>query len=394
MDILSELSGVILALISNLSVFWIIYFVFISFILLILIFTAATNLFVGPFLRKKIEIRTFPMVSILVPARNEEKNIRRSIESIVNQDYPNYEIIILDDNSTDNTYKICLEYKNSDNFRLLKGGDLLPGWLGKNNACRQLAENATGEILIFTDADNFHEKFAVSNTVAYMQKYNLGMLSAFPQQFTNSFWEKLIIPVIDLIIYSGLILWTTFLLPFKVFAAANGQWIAFTRLAYDKIGGHNAVKHHIVEDVALSRAAKDAGIKTLTTAGTGAVYGKMYSNFGEIWQGLSKNIYGLTDFKAIPFFILLSLIFICGILPYFLLFDNELRPFATIAVALNILWRIFLSIGFKHSVVISTILHPLSLLMLISIGVNSFIASTFGTLKWKGRDIKIHFEEK
>jgi chlorobactene glucosyltransferase len=217
------------------------------------------------------------------------------------------------------------------------------------------------------------------------------MLSAFPEQKTESFFEMLIVPVIDLIVYSGLILWSTLIIPSKIFSAANGQWLAFTRESYYKIGGHDAVKNHIVEDVALSRIAKSLRIRILTCAGTDAVYGKMYSNIHEIWQGLSKNIYGLTDFKPIPFFALLLLIFSFGILPYILLFFEFTRFFAIILVSINIFWRFFLSVGYKHNILISVFLHPFSLMMLIAIGINSYIKSTYGELSWKGRKIKIDF---
>lgn len=358
-------------------------------VLFILLVTTLINIIFGPYLKNAPKLKSFPMVSILVPARNEEHNIRRCIESLLNQDYPNYEIIVLDDNSTDKTYQICEEYKNISNFNVFKGGELLSGWLGKNNACRQLAEYAKGDILIFTDADNFHEVFAVSNTVSLLDKNNLGMLSAFPEQKTESFFEKLIIPVIDLIVYSGLILWTTLLIPSKIFSAANGQWLAFTREAYNKIGGHSAVKGHIVEDVALSRVAKSLDIRILTCAGTGIVYGKMYSSIQEIWQGLSKNIFGLTDFKPIPFFALLLLIFSCGILPFLLLFFEYTRFLALFLVLINMVWRLLLSVGYKHNILISVFLHPFSLMMLMAIGINSYIKSTYGELSWKGRSIKV-----
>lgn len=373
----------------SLSILWQIYFIAIGTILLILLFTTLINSLFGPYLKKAPKVEFTSKVSVLVPARNEERNIDKCINSVLSQDYPNFELIILDDNSEDNTYNICTKYKDKSNFQVIKGEELPEGWLGKNNACKQLSEYATGDILIFTDADNFHNANAISNTVGYFQKYNLGMLTAFPEQKMGSFFENLIIPIIDLIVYSGLVLWTTLLLPYKIFAAANGQWIAFTREAYQIIGGHEAVKNHIVEDVALSRIAKTKGIRLLTTSGKDIVYGKMYSNFSEIWQGLSKNVYGLTDFKPIPFFILSFIIFLCGVFPYILLLNSFLFNFAILIILLNVIWRGTLAINFHHNLIFSLILHPVSLLMLIIIGFNSFIGSVYGTLQWKGRIIRL-----
>lgn len=356
--------------------------------------TVIINVIFGPMLETKGNIELFPKVSILVPARNEERNIDICIKSLLNQDYPNYELIILDDNSIDNTLKICKKFENLPNYRIIKGLSLPNDWLGKNWACHQLANQSNGEILIFTDADNFHHQNSVRNTVQYFQKYKLGMMSAFPQQITNTFSEKLIVPIIDLLIYSGLILWTTYKLKNKLFAAANGQWIAFTRDTYFKIGGHQAVKNKIVEDLSLSRLAKSCGIKTMTTSGTGVVFGKMYNNFTEIWNGLSKNIYGLTDYKPIPFILLLIIVIICGILPYLYLFHSELYYFAVIIVVLNIFGRILLAYKYKHNYFVAVIFHPISLLLLVLIGVNSYYKSSYGKLKWKDREINIKKEFK
>jgi len=369
----------------------IIYFSFSTLVLLVLISNSLMNSVLGPFLNKYLPTRSHDLVSVLVPARNEEKNISVCIESLIKQDYPNFEIIILNDNSTDNTYEVANSYLNSaNNIKVLNGDKLPEGWLGKNWACHQLAQNSHGRILIFTDADNYYESTAVSKTVSAIQKHNLDMLSAFPQQITDSFSQKLIIPVIDLILYSGLILWTTVLLPFKVFAAANGQWIAFKRESYFRIGGHESVKMHIVEDVALSRIAKSNGLRLLTLAGTGEIYGKMYSNFKEVWNGLSKNIYGLTDFKPAPFFALLVILLLTSVIPYIMIFDSSIAVYSAFLIALNLIWRLILGLNFKHYVLISTIMNPLSILSLLTIGINSYYKSTFKQITWKDREIKIN----
>jgi chlorobactene glucosyltransferase len=343
----------------------------------------------GPFLYKAKELDSREKISVLVPARNEERNIEILIKSILNQKYPNYELIVLDDNSSDNTYDIAAKYIDNPKFKLLRGTNLPNGWLGKNYACQCLADAATGEYLIFTDADNYHDINALSKTVSMMKRYNLDMLSAFPQQKTISFYEKLIIPLIDVIIYSGLILWTTYHLKSSAFAAANGQWIAFRKKLYQEIGGHAAVKDKIVEDVELSRIAKKSKAKIMTASGKDLIFGRMYNSLNEIWEGLSKNIYGLTNFETIPFFVLTLLIFLACILPYFMLLSKTLFEFALVAVLINSVWRFLLAVRYSHNIFISVFLHPISMILLILIGFNSFYRSTFKTLRWKGRDIKI-----
>ncbi|MDX9789973.1 MAG: glycosyltransferase family 2 protein [Candidatus Kapaibacterium sp.] len=357
--------------------------------LTIFLVTATINIMFGPFLYKAKELDSREKISVLVPARNEERNIEILIKSILNQKYPNYELIVLDDNSSDNTYDIAAKYIDNPKFKLLRGTNLPNGWLGKNYACQCLADAATGEYLIFTDADNYHDINALSKTVSMMKRYNLDMLSAFPQQKTISFYEKLIIPLIDVIIYSGLILWTTYHLKSSAFAAANGQWIAFRKKLYQEIGGHAAVKDKIVEDVELSRIAKKSKAKIMTASGKDLIFGRMYNSLNEIWEGLSKNIYGLTNFETIPFFVLTLLIFLACILPYFMLLSKTLFEFALVAVLINSVWRFLLAVRYSHNIFISVFLHPISMILLILIGFNSFYRSTFKTLRWKGRDIKI-----
>jgi len=366
------------------------YFFITFFCLLILIFNVTINILWGPYLKKiKINLQSYPKVSILIPARNEENNIKKVIESSLKQNYPSFEVIVLDDNSTDKTYEIARNYEaTNSNFKIIKGDKLPDGWFGKNWACYQLANNASGETLIFTDADNFFENDAVIKTVSILKQYDLDMFSVFPQQITTTFWEKLIIPIIDLIVYSGLILKTSYYFPFSLFAAANGQWIAFKKSSYEELGGHSSVKNQIVEDVALARFFKKNKKKILVGAGTGVIYGKMYDNFKQIWSGLSKNLFGLTDFKTIPFFIILILMLLVCVVPYLLLFTlTNYFILILFIIILNIIWRVLLAINFKHNILYSTLLHPISILLITIIGINSFLKSKFGVLSWKEREI-------
>jgi len=289
--------------------------------LFILLFTTVINIIFGPFLRKSYPISDTPKVSVMVPARNEEDNIENCIRSIMNQNYRNFELIVLDDNSTDRTYEILRQLqKEFSNLKVIKGLELPNGWLGKNYACKQLSDNATGAIFVFTDADNTHSPNALTNTVAYMQRFELDLLSAFPQQKTLTFFEKLIVPIIDLIIYSGLPLWTTLFVPYRAFAAANGQWIAFNSKTYNAVGGHEAVKSQIVEDVEFAKLFKTKSYRTLTTIGTDVVFCRMYKSLPEIRQGLSKNLFGLTGYNPTLFLIILLIAIISMVLPFVLFF--------------------------------------------------------------------------
>ena len=289
----------------KLALFSIFYFIIAS--LLIFLTIAIFNIIFGPFLKQKHELSSKPLVSVLIPARNEEKNIGGCLQSLLAQNYDHFEIRVLDDESTDRTAAIAQEYVNQNSpIRVHSGKPLPEGWTGKNWACHQLSQQAKGDILIFTDADNRFEPAAISYTIGWMQRYQLAMFSVFPQQITSSLFEKLIVPVIDLLLYASLILWLTYHSRFSSLAAANGQWIAIQREAYEKIGGHQAVRRQIVEDVELSRLAKRNGIKILTGAGTDMVYGHMYHSAREVWDGFSKNLFGLVSNRVIPFFLIFA----------------------------------------------------------------------------------------
>jgi len=344
------------------------------------------NALTAPMLKKAPPHQTTWRVSVLVPARHEEKNIGACLEGLIKQDYPNLEIFVLDDNSSDHTAAIVQQFSSRDQrVKLIAGKPLPAGWLGKNWACHQLSESATGEIFIFTDADNRYAPQAVSHTLGWMQQLQLGMLSAFCHQITKTLPEKLAVPVVNMFVYSYLPLWLTYYCKDASLAAANGQWLVFTRTAYQRTGGHRAVQNHIVEDVELSRHAKRAGEKILAVSARDEVFSRMYHSAREVWEGYSKNLFGLMNFKTIPFFMVLALLFFIHVSPYVLVWFKPFTTLALLAIAINVLIRFTLAIKFAQPVLVSALLHPVSILYTILIGLNSYRCHKTGGLKWKGR---------
>lgn len=359
-------------------------------VLAVALFNAAT----APMLKKSIRPQNRPRVSVLIPARNEEANIGACIEGFLSQNYDNFEILVLDDQSTDRTAAIIEKFSEQyPEVQAIRGEPLPAGWLGKNWACHQLSQYANGEILIFTDADNCPAPSAVVNTVAYMQKLELGLLSAFPEKVTVTLAEKLVVPVVDMFVYAGLPLWLTYFSRFPSLAAASGLWIAFTRNAYQQIGGHQAVSNQIVEDVELSRLAKKNGIKILTLAGTRVVSCRMYHSFSEVWSGFSKNLFGLVRYKTIPFFILMLALFAMCVLPYITVWFAPLSELSIVAIVMNITVRIVLALKYRHPFFTSAVLHPFGVLLTLLIGINSFFQVRRGHLQWKGRQINLQVNE-
>ena len=364
--------------------------VFLSAILAVALFNAAT----APMLKKKVRLRARPPVSVLIPARNEETNIGRCLEGFLSQSYDNFEIYVLDDQSTDRTGTIIEEFgKRYPQVHAISGQPLPSGWSGKNWACHQLSQLARGEILIFTDADNCPAPTAIANTLAYMQKLELGVFSAFPEKITRTLPERLVVPVVDMLVYAGLPLWLTYFSRFPSLAAASGLWLAFTREAYQQIGGHKAVANQVVEDVELSRLAKRNGIRILTAAGTRVVSCRMYGSLGEVWNGFSKNLFGLVRYKTFPFFLLILLLFITCVLPYITVWFAEFTELACVAIGMNMAMRLVLVLKYRHPFFTSVVLHPFGVLLTLLIGINSFYQVRRGGVVWKGREIDLQLHE-
>jgi len=359
------------------------------YMMLALIFIVALfNALTAPMVKNGPSPVRFPKVSVLVPARNEERTIPTCLAALCSQDYPDLEIIVLDDHSQDKTAQLVVGYAEIDKrIRLIQGKSLPKAWTGKNWACHQLSHEAQGAILIFTDADNFYAPYAVSRTVGWMQKLDLDLFSAFPQQITQTWAEKLIVPVFDLFVYSLLPLWLTYHSRFASLSAANGQWIAFTQRGYDRMGGHASVRGHIVEDTALSRRAKQLGLRTLTASGRDAVFGRMYTGAKEVWFGFAKNAFGLMNFQALPYFLFIGFLFFIFIVPYLLLLYPLLRPYALPAVGINILIRFMVAANFKHPPFYSLVRHPISIFATILVGLTSFYYYWLGHIAWKGRPV-------
>lgn len=259
-----------------------------------------------------------PMVSVLVPARNEEANIASCLDSLLTQTYRNYEIIVLDDNSTDNTMKILELYGEAHSrLRILSGAPKPAEWRGKTFAVHQLAEAARGDILYTTDADTIHKPEALSWAVDRMMEGKLDAFSAMPMQKTRTFFEKLIVPIVYL---------PMFVLPYaflnsrknKRLSFAIGQLFVFKKEAYRGMGGFEAVKGRITEDQAVSRLLKKKGFHYQFLDTRGLVECRMYGSLRECFNGFAKNFHEMVAF--IPFLISLLILIMLAlvVVPVFL----------------------------------------------------------------------------
>jgi chlorobactene glucosyltransferase len=345
-------------------------------------------------------IKRPPLVSIMVPARNEAENIKMCVTSLLKQDYANIEILILDDNSTDDTSLIVKRIAEKDSrVKLITGKPLKDGWIGKSYACHQLAKHARGRYFLFTDADTLHFKNAVSSTIGCLIKNKLDALSAIPKQIMVGIHERLVVTWVHFGILSLLPLILIKKSKYPLFCTANGQCMLFKREVYRKIGGHKSIKTKILEDIHISKQVKRHGYRFMLFDGSKNIYCRMYRNFRGLIKGFSKFMFAAFDFKV--FNIAVAILFISVIflfpfifLPLGILLFNWPYPIVNliiIQIFVVLTMRIILAIRLNNRI-LDTFLHPVSMLYIILLCINSVLQTKFGEgAYWKGRGYDIRF---
>ena len=246
--------------------------------------------------------RAAPLISVIVPARNEERSIRSCVESISASDYPDFEVIVVDDRSDDATLELARAIPSNHARRIVvvPGHPLPEGWMGKPWACAQGVKEAQGDLLLFTDADTIHAPELLGQAVAGMIEDEADALTLLGQQIMETFWERLVqTHVMAAMIFR-------FPNPGKPLpperwrdAIANGQFMLFERGAYEEIGGHEAVKREVVEDQRLAQILCRSGKRLTMRAAETTFATRMYRSFGELIEGWSKNL-SLAARQAVP----------------------------------------------------------------------------------------------
>jgi chlorobactene glucosyltransferase len=360
--------------------------------------TAILNAFTFPRLRNNKSLITNPLITVLIPMRNEAAVIAETVRSWLAQDYPNFEILILDDGSTDDSAKIAQEAAGGDSrLTILQGSALPDGWLGKPWACHQLTAQARGETLLFTDADVRWEPSALSALVAESQRTNADLLTVWPTQITHTWGERLVVPLMGFAIQAYLPVLAVHHLPWPVFAHAMGQCLLFKRPAYEKIGGHQAVKAEIVDDMAFAYAIKRHNLRLRAADGNGLIQTRMYQNWNQVRDGFAKNI--LSGHGNRLAFLLFSTVFHWWmfILPWILvigyaIFDTRILDFSNIEFSiiafalLGVLTRA-LTAAVTRQRVGDALLMPVSVLLMTMIAAQSVRWRYGSGPRWKGRQI-------
>ncbi|MEO5910157.1 MAG: glycosyltransferase family 2 protein [Pelobium sp.] len=326
------------------------------------------------------------LVSVLIPARNEAENIFHLLASLKDQNYQNIEVIVLDDQSEDDTLKICKDFSFTDSrFKVLKGKALPKSWLGKNFACYQLAKSAKGKYLLFLDADEIVKDDLINNAIYRMQIGKLSLLSLFTNQLTISLGEKSIVPLMHYLLLNLLPLRLVKLSKMPAFSAASGQFMLFDAVNYHQHQWHERVKGIVVEDIEIMKSVKQEKLNGEALLANGYIYCRMYKNYQEGLQGFSKNLLAGFGGNILGLIIYLVLV-VFG--PIFILFFLNFQLFY-FAATLIIFSRIMISYLAGQNVMINMALHVVQMVNLLIIAVMSILKSLTKTIIWKNRTIHI-----
>lgn len=338
-----------------------------------------------------------PLVSIIIPARNEENHLPKCLASLKKLDYPNYEVLVIDDHSTDQTRAVAesatVEYSN---FKIASSQDLPSDWTGKNWSNYQGANASEGEWLLFTDADTEFYPQALSASVAYAQEENLDMLTLMPRLDMVAFWDKVTLPLIGglVMVLCPLIKVNT---PSSPVAGAVGAFILIRRRVYEALGGHAAIRGKIVDDREFAILVKSAGYKLRLLNGAQIYQVRMYDNFEDLWEGWSKNLFLGMDNSCIKAAGAIIGIFLLTVFPFLALAEwflynwgswgtgSGLESFVPVTNMVIIGINIYLHRMFKSNFSAAYGLSlPLGGITVIGIIVNSIFRYHRG-ISWKGR---------
>lgn len=369
---------VIVTIIQFLIVVAVVYYIVVNMVDLVKVPSVAGPLYTSPF------------ISVCVPARNEERDIGACLKSLLAQVYPHFEVIAIDDNSTDATGAI-ISALAAGNSRLtaIQGAPLPEGWLGKPYALHQACQKARGEYILFTDADPVFLPNALSSAMYTMQIRDIDVLTLMPGTEFGSFWERAIQPVIFGFIGT--------LTRFKKVnsldsssAMGVGAFMMFKKEVYAKVGGHERVRREIIEDVALARCVKMDGFKLLVADGKAIYSIRMYHSFREIWEGWRKNMFVAMRQSVLRTLYYGLVIVSFVVTPYWIFIqDLLLGSWPIVLSATALLFSLLTGIGLCTELRLNkrhVFLFPLGALVMSALMINSMAQALFkGRAEWRGR---------
>ena len=334
-------------------------------------------------------------ISILVPARNEESNIGQCLEALTQQDYAFLEILVLDDHSSDKTPTIIKNLAKSDSrIRMIQGAELPDGWVGKNWACHQLHQEATGDFLLFIDADTILSEGTVVNSLSESIECSVDLLTVMPRRTANCIAERLLFPFIDWAVFSWMPMKAAHESNIPQLSTTFGQFMLFKREAYNTIGGHAAIHGNPFDDFELGHMVKKKNLKWMLLSGENSVKVLPYKDSIEAFKGVSRSVFPALDYHSS----------VLGMLSLFLLALAFLPPATLIAgimffplgsafiyisiasIALLAMTWLIVCRKFKHNI-LAVPLYPLSIALIVAVAAHSLITYGLRVTKWKERKL-------
>jgi chlorobactene glucosyltransferase len=340
----------------------------------------------------KEELVDYPYISVYIPARNEERGIKNCVESLLNQNYPNFEVIVVDDNSNDNTAKIvCSMAEQYPNLIFVAGAQLASGWTGKPYALHQAYQRSRGQYLLFTDADLTYQSHALKTAIHTMICKDLDLLTLMPAAIFGSFWERVVQPVI----FGFIAALTNFR---KVNSESHqsamgfGAFLLFKKEAYQKIGGHLSVANEVLEDIMIAKKAKLNGLSILVADGKNLFSIRMYHSMKEIWIGWRKNIFLAmkSSISRASYYMVMVLCFL--LTPYITVMCNLWVGAGSVWVGISLLGlalSLATGLGLCHELGLerkNVFLFPLGAIVMVMIMFNSMVQTLLlRRTEWRGR---------
>ncbi len=353
-------------------------------------------------LKKQVPLTDRPLVSIAIPARNEEHFIQTCVSSIIDQTYENIEILILDDNSTDNTAReVKLLQDRDSRVRIIKGKPLKKGWRGKLYAMQQLYEESRGDYILFTDADTVHNPTSVEYGLGIMVNEKASMVSGYPKQEGKSLWVQTLVSAMlfNTVLYMPLRLqqkvqWTPF-------AMAIGQYLLLKRTVLEDIDGFTSLPDVICDDVMLARACTRTGHKYVFADMKDALSCKMFSTFTGGFEGLERSIIGVINIKSymVPLVLIAAVVLLaCAVAPLAslamgiqLLVNPGVSPlpFFLMAGGSILLFGSWTATGLYHGFPLKVAIQgPIAFVFVVAMYLHGYYRKASGKgFMWKGRNI-------
>ena len=335
------------------------------------------------------------LISVLIPARNEEDKIVSCLQSLICQTYVNLEIIVLNDNSSDATAQIVHQFaKNDSRVRLINGEELPLGWGGKNWACHQLCIAASGEYILFVDADTIFEENTIESAVQESIDNDVDLLTLIPKRSTSTILETAMFPFMNWAIFSWLPIKIAHSLNNSYLSATFGQFMLFKKDAYIKIGGHKKLRDNAIDDFQLGRFIKKSKLKWMLLDGTDMVESLPYTNKRDAMNGISRSVFPALNY-SVTTLLVFSIVLVCitfiplitvgyGLMGTFT--DSEYWTISVFSLFVILISWTLTCRRFNYSLLIVPF-FPICVLVMLVVAYHSMLATIFKTTVWKGRNL-------